>query len=69
MFSRVSLAGLRTLKSGTRVSSRIQNLNPGLSALYERNFHTSNGLKFGGSSKPTGLVDKDDEKFVVRYSY
>eukprot|EP00092_Neocalanus_flemingeri_P001335 GFUD01001426.1.p1 GENE.GFUD01001426.1~~GFUD01001426.1.p1 ORF type:complete len:659 (+),score=100.48 GFUD01001426.1:158-1978(+) len=68
MISRVSVRVFRTLKSRSKVASRLLNLNPRLSCLIsERTMKTSAMMQ--DPSQPTGLVDKEDAQFVIRSPY
>jgi len=67
----VSISALRNVKLGANVASifgknsRVR----GSLALVKRNVQSGTVLRHAGSPHPTGLIDKEDEKFVIRSPY
>ena len=66
MFLR-SLVDVRKVKAGVKALSRFQNQCS--SAVTSRSLSSSFQLGHGGSSYPTGLVAKEEEKYVVRFGF
>jgi len=70
MFSRATLRGLKTIKSGVKGRSRLSDISVSFGYVSSnRNIATGKQLRHARKQTPTGIIDKEDEQFIIRSPY